>query len=217
MVLLPYTRDIALAGQSIITWESVTGSHIRRHILRTGVDPPLFQLQVGTNIIGQRFPAAASPTPSSGNGRRLRFLQEESAPEGDDSSLIVQFDVAVSFRSESQEQDVRALIYSAWDSPDDRAEYVRALQSESNVFSEVMDVRVEVEGFFPNPDDNNRGGDSASIGIAVIAGASVGGVALIFLIGFFIMRRGNSSKNGPRRQQESKTTPESGSRIAVST
>ena len=224
MVMSPYTSDNVLVGDSIIFWESVTRSHIEKHLLRSGVDPPLLLLQkVGTNIVGQNIPVVASP----GDGRRLRRLQDnrqESAPvslsqDGDDSSLIIVFDVAVSFRSESQELDVRALIYSAWDSPDDRAEYVQALQAESNVFSEINDARVEVEGFRPPTDDNtgDGGGDSESIGIAVIAGASVGGVALLFLIGFFIMRRQNGSKSNPHRQQDSKTTPETGSRIAVST
>jgi hypothetical protein len=219
MVMLPYTSDNVLAGQSIIFWESVTGSHVRKHILRSGVEPPLFQLQVGTNIVGQSFPVPASPTTTPSGNRRLRLLQDQPAPSQDDLSLIVQFDVAVSFRSESQEQDVRALIYSAWGTPDDRNEYVRALQAESNVFREVMDVLVQVEGFRPpidNGDDNDGSESSASIGIAVIAGASVGGAALIFLIGFFVMRRRNGSKDDPR-QQESKTTPETGSRIAVST
>lgn len=134
--------------------------------------------------------------------------------------MIVQFDVAVSFRSLSQEQDVRALIYSAWDTPENRAAYVAALQAESNIFTEIADVRVQVDGFLP-PDKNTKGngGDSteSSIGIAVIAGASVGGVALIFLIGFFVLRRRNGgSKNDPL-QQETKATLDTGSRIAVST
>lgn len=205
-------------GQSIIFWESVTGNHIRNQISKLGVSPPLIQLQVGTNIVGQSFPDP--PTTRRRLRRRLRFLQDQQPPIEDESSLIVQFDVAVSFRSLSQEQDVRALIYSAWDTPENRAAYVAALQAESNIFTEIADVRVQVDGFLPPDDDNQgNGGDSteSSIGIAVIAGASVGGVALIFLIGFFVLRRRNGgSKNDPL-QQETKATLDTGSRIAVST
>jgi hypothetical protein len=212
MVMLPYTSDNVLVGESIIIWESVTGSHVRNHIVRSGVEPPLLQLQVRTNIVGQTFPVVASLTSSSGNGR---LLQDQQSAVIEEDSLIVQFDVGVSFRSESQDQDVRALIYSAWDSADDRAEYVQALQAESKVFREIADVRVEVEGFVPPTAVTVAPDSGGEVGIAVIAGASVGGAALIFLIGFFVMRRRNGSKDDPR-QQDSKTTPETASRIAVS-
>jgi hypothetical protein len=194
MTMSPYKNDQVPAGQSIIEWESITTSHIRNYILSAGVQPPLLELQVGTNIVGQ----SVSLLEVAGAGGNQRFLQEQTGP------LIIFFDVAVSFKSASQDQNVPALIFSAWDEAMDRAEYVMTLQTRDNAYDDVEDVRVEVKGFVPTPIEEETGSPDESLSIAVIAGAAVGGAALLILVAFFISKRRNKRK---AESQESRTTP----------
>ena len=132
--------------------------------------------------------------------------------DGDPSlqdALIVQFDVQVQYRSISDEHDVPSYIFSAWDTPMDRDEYIRALTIEANKMDGIADVLVEVEGFVPPPKDD----DSANI--AVIIGAAVGGAALVFLIAFFLLKRGSGKEL--EENHESTTAAETAQKIAVST
>ena len=195
MSLSPWTSGTQISSQDIITWEQVTAKHIRKHILRQEVEPELEDLQVGTNIVG--------PLPSSS---RQRVLQEGTESE---DSLVVRFDIAVSYRSFGTDHDIKKLIFSAWDTPVDRDEYIRDLAVEAQ-FSGIEDVQVEISGFVPPSPETKK-----KLNLAVIIGASVGGVALIFLVGFFFLKRG--SEKFEEEHQQSATTPETASKIAVST
>ena len=163
------------------------------------MEPEMIDLQVRTNIVRQDFP--------SSNGRQ-RLLQE-----GSDQTLIIQFDVVLDYRSVGTDHDLEQLVFLAWDTPMDRAKYVMELQSESAEFHDIEDVIVEVEGYLPPIDDDTP---SESVNIAVIAGASVGGAALIILIGFSLMRRRNG-KGDDENNEQSRTTPDTVQKIAIAT
>lgn len=199
MIMSPYLSDQKLKGGEVINWESATEKHIERHIMRAGVEPEMIDLQVRTNIVRQDFP--------SSNGRQ-RLLQE-----GSDQTLIIQFDVVLDYRSVGTDHDLEQLVFLAWDTPMDRAKYVMELQSESAEFHDIEDVIVEVEGYLPPIDDDTP---SESVNIAVIAGASVGGAALIILIGFSLMRRRNG-KGDDENNEQSRTTPDTVQKIAIAT
>ena len=208
MSLGPWSNNFEILGQDVITWERVTSNHIRKHILREEIDPELDDLAVFTNIKGQLLPgitktASATDEASSSNRRNL-----EEDPSLQDA-LIVQFDVQVTYRSISNEHDVPSYIFSAWDTPMDRDEYIRALTTEANKMNGIENVLVEVEGFVPPPKDD----DSANI--AVIIGAAVGGAALVFLIAFFLLKRGSGKEL--EENHESTTAAETAQKIAVST
>jgi hypothetical protein len=203
MSMSPYLSEGKLIGQAIISWESATERHIKRHILRAGVEPQMIDLQVRTNIVDQHFPKSSSG--------RQRLLQEVS-----DQALIIQFDVALDYRSVGTDHDLKDLVFSAWDIPMDRAEYVMELQSESDVFFDIEDVLVEVDGYSPPPIDDDDDTSSESVDIAVIAGASVGGAALIILIVCLLMRRRNG-KGDDENNEQSRTTPDTAHKIAVAT
>lgn len=212
MSLAPWTSSYEITGQDIFTWEKVTGDHIRKHILRADIEPEMEDLAIFTNIVGQLLPTAtttksASSTSSNSPSSNRRYLQESDSPRMD--ALIVRFDVQVLYRSVGTDHDLPSYIFSAWDTPMDRDEYIRALATESGKLDGIEEVRVEVEGFVP-PD-----GGKKPINIAVIIGAAVGGAALVFLVAFFLLKRGSGKEFEEHR--ESTTAPESTSKIAVST
>lgn len=205
MSMSPYSSDKILSGQAIISWESVTEKHIQRHMLRyewSEDEPEMIDLVVRTNIVNQGFPE------TNNNGQRL--LQQE----GGNQTLLIQFDVSLSYRSVGANHDLDKLVFSAWDDSMDRAEYVMELQSQSDVFHDVEDVIVEVEGFVPIPSTKP---ETESTNIAVIAGASVGGAALLILVVFLLTRSRNGKKNRGENTGQSRTTPDSEQKINVAT
>jgi hypothetical protein len=198
----PYFSTEKLTGQSIITWESVTEEHIRRHILNAGLKPELFDLTVGTNIVDQWFPIISS----SDGTRSLQTVPP--------NSLIIQFDVSLMYRSEGQDRNLDLLVFNAWDTVMDRAEYVMELQSKSKVFDDIQDVIVEIKNYVtPTIDD---GTEKKKVNIAVVIGASVGGAALIILVAFVLLRK-NNGKGLDNNNENSRTTPETDRKIAVAT
>lgn len=167
MSLKPYPVKQVLSGQEITSWKSVTDEHISENIMDAKVDPELIDLEVDTIIGEQVIPAPESVR------YRVRALQETNAQE-----LIISFEVDLEYRSVATDHNLDQLIYSAFDTPPDRAAYVKKLEIE-----DIEDVLVEVEGFIP-PQPESGGG----LGIAVIAGASVGGAALLILCGLLLKR-----------------------------
>lgn len=151
-------------------------------------------------MVNQGFP------PNQGRGRELQI--------GVEQSLIIQFDVALSYRSDGTDHDVDSLVFSAWEDASDRADYVLALQKRAEAaFGDVQDVQVEVEGYVPPPANDD---DNEKSNVAVIAGASVGGVALLLLVGFLVMRN-RGDRLDEDNNQESKITPETAQMIAMTT
>ena len=210
----PWLSEDLLAGNSIIVWESVTSQHILQHLRNNaGIDPPLIDLQVGTNIVSQGFPSSSNNSNNNndggGNGdsssrlllrRTLRQLQDTMG-SNEERSLIIQFDVAVSFRSETDDYDIPSFVYGAFDEESDRERFIRSLQSRSSTFDDIDDVLVQVRGFEPPPPKESK--EEEGIGLPVIIGAAVGGAALIFLIAFIIFRRRHSQKRSQTSQRSS--------------
>jgi hypothetical protein len=199
-----------MTGQNIIAWESVTANHIRKHILRGEIEPELLTLHVGTNIVGQTLP---NDNAAQSSGRR--YLQESGSSL---NGLIVQFDVAVTYRSVGTDHDMSSLVFGAWDTDIDREDYIRTLLDQTNGLGQITDVAVEVKGFVPpEPKKGNK------VNLAVIIGAAVGGAAFIFLVAFYLLRRESSDKEEEQRSHhretttKSMTTPETTQKIAVST
>jgi len=214
MAMFPMAQGQRLTGRDAIVWEAITDQTIRNSILSTELDPPLFDLVVGVNIERQ-IPSGSKQSIKEDENSNRRFLQAGEAP---DDALIIVFDVVLSYRSESKDQDVDQLVFSAFDTSLDRADYVMKLQQQSNTYAPVEDVEVKVEGYVPPPTlPPSSGGD---VNIAVIVGASVGGAALIILIALLLMRRRSgkhtvvASDNG-RETEVSPTTV--GQNVKVST
>jgi len=111
---------------------------------------------------------------------------------------------------ELDQDEVDALVLSAWDTEEDRLVYVEALKLQSNAFEGVEEVLVEADDPpNPNPDPIEPEG----LNIAVIVGAGIGGGALLILLAFMILRRKESSSKLQRTISPTKST---GPTVAVS-
>ena len=190
----PWNDKQILAGDAIILWESTTADRIYDHIGGTegGIQPSLFDLQVGTNIVRQDLEESDGDRRMLAVPLGLRQLQEDTVVMGEDvpndPALIIQFDVVVLFRSESKDQEVPSFVYGAFDEEQDRQQYIQTLQSRSRTFDGINKVQIRVRGFDPpSPTERGAGEDDDGLGLPFIIGASLGAAAILFLIALAIM------------------------------
>lgn len=213
MGMFPFLGGGRLQGRDPIIWESVTGEFLTDFITSVTLDPPLFDLDVKTNI-NEQIPARTQTTEAGTSTRR--YLQESDAEIPSDALTIV-FDVEIRFRSESSDVDAKQLVFNAWQSSISRAQYVINLQDESATFDPLQDVEVIVEGYVPPPPTPAPTPDENNANIAVIAGASVGGAALVILLALIFMKRRNAKQGLETENEESRATPSTGQNNKVST
>lgn len=199
MTIAPYLSARELEGTAAIVWERVTREHITSQIRALNVEPPLFDLTVDTDIRSQAPPQQVTNT--------------DTLPRFANNSLIIEFNVRVSYRSVGKEHDLDELVFSAWDAPAEKDAYVQRLKTQSNFFIDIEEVNVEVEGFIPKrPDNGDTGVDGPTI--ALIAGASGGGALLVLLCGFLYLRN-KKNRDDDAQFDQSKATSVTGQRIAA--
>jgi hypothetical protein len=218
MAMFPFPATEKLQGRDPIIWESVTDQFLTDYIYSLGFDPPLFDLDLATNI-DEQIPAgreSEEEDAAQDESSTRRYLQDSGSDVPTDALTIV-FDVVISYRSPSTDIDVKQLVYNAWESSIARAEFLMNLQDQSATFDPVQDVDVIVEGYVPPQPTPSPTAQEDKVNIAVIAGASVGGVALVILIALVVMKR-RSGKNGLEMENdESRGTPSTGQNLKVST
>jgi hypothetical protein len=105
--------------------------------------------------------------------------------------LKIAFDTAVSYRSSGSNHDIQALIAGAFNTDEDREEYVNSLKrTNDGAFQNLNEVVSVFVGGMYIPDgeetDENEGDD---VTMYIIIGAAAGGGALLLLIVFFFWRR----------------------------
>lgn len=201
MTLAPYLYTAELEGTPAIVWERVTRQFITAQIGAMDVDPELFEVTVDADIRTQVPPREA------GGGRMLQNTRFAN------NSLIIEFNVAISYRSTGNEHDLDELVFSAWDAPDEKAAYVNRLKAQSSYYGAIEEVNVEVEGFIPKTPDPKDPEDEG-LGIAAIAGGAGGAVLLILICGFLYVRNQNQ-KEEEAQYDRSKATSAGGPRIAA--
>lgn len=194
-----------LSGRGVLTHEAVTAGHIEAHV-RSNFDA-VKSIDVTVNIDDQEVIDPATAASQSG-GRMLQV---------DDRTLFVRCDVSLFYRSTDGDNDLEGWVFSAFDDPADQQQYISNLQRRSSVFDDIQLIVVEVEGYEPPPPNRGTGTDGSNV--AVIAGASVGGAALLLLAAFLFMRKGKSGKSVDEDNFQSQTTPETTvpPKVAVST
>jgi hypothetical protein len=200
MTLAPYLYTSELEGTAAIVCERATREHITAQIRAMDVEPELFGLTVDADIRTQ-------VPPTAGNVRMLQNTRFAN------NSLIIEFNIAISYRSIGKEHDVDELVFSAWDAPDEKQSYVNRLKSQSSFYKDIEEVNVEVEGFIPKTPDPEDPEDDV-LGIAVIAGGAGGGVLLVLLCGFLYIRNKNNNEE-EAQYDRSKATEAAGQRIAA--
>ena len=174
-----------------IDWEGSTAAHIRNIIqeLPTEEGDDIFQLVVITDINSQLFLDSATLPPSTIIGQRF-LQQEEQEPET--FPLQVEFLVRVTFRSNKNDHDMIAMIGEAFNSEDDRGQYIDRLQYLNAAFDYLQSVKISVNGTIPQEEaivairDDQTGGGGSTVIIAVAAG---GVVLAVVVLGLLVWRR----------------------------
>jgi hypothetical protein len=208
MTLTPYLFDEVLQGGPAIVWERVARNHITNNINLLNVEPELLELLVDTDITNQ-VPPVDVPFGANNGGRNLRFLQQNT--KFANNSLIIEFNVQISYRSVGKEHDLDELVFSAWDDDAKKDVYLNRLKAQSSHYRDVDFINVEVEGFIPKPKPIDPDEGSS---IAGIAGGAGGGAVLLLLCGFFYFRSRNNTNEGPGSNQTKVTSAEA-QRIAA--
>jgi hypothetical protein len=188
-IVMIFQAPTKLQGSAAITWEAVTSNHIREKINSAY---PISDLRVGTNIDGSNF---VSEPVGQTRGRRA-----------EQASLQVIFDVVGSYRSSRTDLPMADLVGGAFDSEEDRAEYVAALKRTGDgYFDDIDEVRVEINGVVVTEQSDGPN-------LYIIIGASAGGACLVLLGALFYV-----NKRGTRRIQHKtySTQGDSTGRIAT--
>jgi hypothetical protein len=193
-VFMTFDNAPKLQGKSVITFEAITTQFVRQE-LETSAEPPMYDMTVWTNVKNQLVPSS-----SNGETRRrhVRILQE--------SPIVIVFDTAVDYRSVGTDHDVPQLVGGTWDTEQDQNAYIAALKATGDVsFQQITAMKTEINGWEPGNDDNDKNPD---IDLFIIIGASVGGAALLFLLGmgFIFMRRRAKKRNKAMAQPTAHTS-----------
>jgi hypothetical protein len=168
----PWSSSSTLTDGGVQAHEAVTANQIEEWVLRNV--PAVVELDVIVNIGSNQ--EIVDPA-------RARFLQVT------ERSLFMQCDITMFYRSTDEENDVKGWVYAAFDDADDKEAYLSNLQRRSDAFQGVEHVVVEVDGYIPPSSDAETLPETNS-NVAVIAGAAVGGAALMLLAIFLFMRQG---------------------------
>ncbi len=203
-----------LSGQAAIAWERETENQIRGHILRSGLEPEVFDVTVSSNIVSMDPPDDNELSAGDGSARKLQDAFAEPI-------LVVEADISVNYRSSGSDHDVESWVFGAWSEEDDRAKYVENLQRRNAIFGDITSVSVQVEGYSPPPPSGGQAPEEETKGksnVAVIAGASVGGAAFI-LLAVFLFIRISGDRSQEDGNQQSQVSPETSGtpKVAVST
>lgn len=194
-----------LEGLSIITWEQITATHIRQSIIGMNLNPPLEDLTVSTNIISQNpIIGLDEPAPASGSsgaplptstptlaptspGVRGRALQQEEQKV----PLRIAFDTGIAYRSAGTDYNTQELIANAFNTDQDRQQYINMLRrADPEAFQDLTEiVSVSVGGRFIPAIKTEEEDDGRDMTLLIIIGSVAGGAALILLILLFVWRR----------------------------
>lgn len=146
------------------------------------IEPELFDLSVEADIVAQVPPTS------------IDVVEGEPIQNSLNNSLIIEFNIAISYRSVIKDHDTKEYVFSAWDSESKKEAYLDRLQR-SSFYDDINEVIVEVEGFIPKPTQPPQ--PEGKIDLWIIIGGALGGAAFLFLCVFFILRsRGTSGSNG---------------------
>jgi len=216
-VVMTLRYSSVLEGLSIITWEQITATHILNSMVAAGIDPPMDDLRVATNIVGQTpeldldepdAPVAAAllgPAVESSQApavapksaptvRRRRSLQQ--ATTSTLTPLKIKFDTAVSYRSSGEDHNIQQLISDAFNTDEDRETYINSLKRTNDAAFQYLEdiVSVSVGGKVIPEVETGEGTTGRDMTIFIIIGSCAGGGALLLLILFFVWRRHVSKK-----------------------
>ena len=206
MRLYPFSEELNEYDEQI--WKSVTEGTITEYIISADIIPSIDIVNVTVNIFQQVY-----------EKNHQRFLQQQPYL----SSLFIIFNVSMAYRSEANSYNADQLVFGAFASPIEKAEYMIALQEKSPTFDGVQLVQVDVKGYdpppTPSPSPEPEKKERDYVDIAIIVGGTVGGFALIILVALLFLRHRNeddvSEKEIERKEVE--VLPASKKKIKVST
>lgn len=194
-----------LSRTEYVSWERVTENFVEKYLRSKKVE----------STIRADFRSQYVDMIQDTTGTTRRFLQGSNS-ETPVGFLMIQFILDVEYRSPNA-FDVNQLVWSAFDSPEEQAEYVLDLQDEASIFDPIREINVDVQGFVPSPTQAPEPEPGSNMDIAVIAGASVGGVAFVILMTLLFLRGRSGKSEEEKGGTESQITPSTTKNIKVST
>ena len=222
MRLYPFPNAQTLYGNDAAVWIAETEAAIQRHLETITYPAALDDPSVTVTIREQVNDAEYGLGGRTRRQRRQRRGQEQEQRGLQDttttSSLYVTYTVDMLYRSAAspQEYNPDELVYDAFDSRIDRANYMVSLQDQSSTFDAIDLVQVTIPGYDPaSPTQAPNGGGTQpvnpdeqkeSVDIAIIVGAVIGGVALIILIVLLVVRL----RSNQQTQKNTNTTTDPG-------
>ena len=189
-----------------IDWEGSTASHIKNIMQQLPVEEEIVQLAVITDISSQVLLIPQEEPSSTNNGRSLQQVGGDS-PVRSTFPLQVEFLVRITFRSVKNDFDLVELIGQAFNSAEERNQYIGRLQQLNEAFDDLEQVDILVNGTVPKEEslpgikDNDDGGGGSPVIIAVAAGAVVLAIIAITFIAWRRFGGKNNSRNGHHRSR----------------
>ena len=200
-----------LGGVDQIVWEEVTEVFAKAFFESNEasdlIDSPMVDPRTRANVVTQykvSRPQVASGTTEEGNS------------EPPVESLVIQYKITITYHS-ARESNANELVWAAFNTPEKQDEYILDLQEQSVTYNSIRDIEVAVDGWVPPPTQApTPEPEKETRNIAVIAGGSVGGLALIILIVLFVFRRRGKSV-AEKEIAGTQATPATPKNIKVST
>ena len=189
-----------------IDWERSTPSHIQRIMEKLSVEEPLLQLNVITDISSQILVIPSDARGNANQRGRSRDLQQAGDDAGGDDTpagpalfpLQVDFLTRVTFRSTSSDHDIVAMIGEAFNSDEERGQYISRLKQLNGSFDNLVAVQIEVDGKIPEEQpssvvrDDDGGGSSTTFIVAI---AAAGAAVAVLALGLLVWKRMGTNGN----------------------
>lgn len=181
-----------LDGDSLDVWQQMTALHVKKFLATNRAKLPnvLFDLSVEAIMVAQELPP---PPPTADGNFDTNSDSDNGDPFGIQDTLIIDFQLAIRFRSLSTDYKFVDFVHQAWDEPAEREAYILALWLASETFRNVERVDVEIAGYTrsSNGGSSNGNGTGTNAGVddkfkymVVGTGAVVGCAALVIVTAF---------------------------------
>lgn len=204
MEFSPFSSQEDLSAREERAWLSVTQNFVEQYLQTELTNPQIIQLEIVEQCPGSSL--------QNTNGCSRRFMQEVSGDTLVDS-LVLEFEMKILYNAATEESDLNQLVWSAFEAPGGKQQYISELKGQAGGgFVSVQAMEIAVEGYVPPTSGPDR-----PVNVAVIAGASVGSVALVVLVMLLFLRNRSSKSLDDNKVSETQATPSTSKNVKVST
>lgn len=193
--MLMTSMENSMDSRAKIDWVGSTAAHIKATMNELEVDPPLMNLRVFTDVNSQVLLDTPSEMTTIST-RHRRALQEQPG-----TVLVfplqVEFLVRVTFKSAVNDHDLVNMIGQAFNSDEDRGQYMNRLRMLNPDFDYLTKVEILVNGTVPEeePDSDDKKENGGGSSTVIIAVAAAGVVVAVVALGCIVWKRMAANKN----------------------